>query len=256
MKVFLSYCREHRAVTRQLARKLEAKGFTVWWDTKLLAGDEFGSEIDKHLDAAKAVVVIWTPISIKRHWVKSEAGHANRQHKLVNTHTADLKPIQIPKPFDIQHSVRVTDFEAIVASLERLRLPRSARALQRWKFIKLNPTPLQVRNFITEFGTTRFGAPARKLLSSLERVAWKRLSKGFSAAGLRQYLEDFPDGAHAALAGEQRLALRTKRPAKQRASAKSETERTVRAPEPPADPERDRIKRLQLRWKAPNAKLP
>jgi hypothetical protein len=39
--IFISYSKESRSETERLARELQAKGFTVWWDTRLVAGESF-----------------------------------------------------------------------------------------------------------------------------------------------------------------------------------------------------------------------
>ena len=58
--VFISYSKSHVELTRELAKKLEAKGLTVWWDTDLLAGKSFRHRIIQEIKACKAAIVIWT----------------------------------------------------------------------------------------------------------------------------------------------------------------------------------------------------
>ena len=100
--VFISYSKTRGAEAAELAAELGDLGYHVWLDTSLLPTGLFGETIDRELDAAKAVVVIWSPESVRSKWVKSEAGHGDRQNKLVNTHTADIADPQshIPKPFE------------------------------------------------------------------------------------------------------------------------------------------------------------
>jgi hypothetical protein len=125
--VFISYSRAKKAAA-ELARKLDDLGFTVWWDTSLIpARIFFPKEIDRQLNAARAVVVIWSPASAKSYWVYSEARHGDRQDKLVNTRTSALLPEQIPKPFDVFHCVLVDDIRAIEEALDHLNVPRSGR---------------------------------------------------------------------------------------------------------------------------------
>lgn len=61
--IFISYSSQHRDLTRELVDAIEAqrgKG-SVWWDQAgLRDGDQFSPEITSALDAAKAVVVVWT----------------------------------------------------------------------------------------------------------------------------------------------------------------------------------------------------
>lgn len=82
--VFISYFKPERSLTEALANDLAAAGFTVWWDTHLLPDDRFRTVIDAEIDACTRAIIIWTPQSIKRDWVVSEAEHAHRLGKLIN----------------------------------------------------------------------------------------------------------------------------------------------------------------------------
>ena len=81
----------------KLSAFLEAEGWTVWWDKSLGAADLYRDEIMKQLAAARAVITIWSPNSIKSDWVRSEAGAAKREGKLIPVKTpevdyADINP--------------------------------------------------------------------------------------------------------------------------------------------------------------------
>src|SRR5438105_4175549 len=105
--VFLSYSREHPELTQSLAGDLEAHGFSLWWDTEILPDTRYRAKIDEQLNAARAVVIIWTPSSVRSDWVCAEAEHAYKQGKLVNTHIETFDPVDIPKPFNQINSVDV-----------------------------------------------------------------------------------------------------------------------------------------------------
>ena len=118
--VFLSYSKSRRELTESLARDLEAKGYSVWWDTSLLPTDNFRREIDYQLNEAKAVIIVWTPESTDSKWVCAEADHADSQRKLINTRSSDLAPQRIPKPFNQIHAVDLDDRAAIIAAIRKL----------------------------------------------------------------------------------------------------------------------------------------
>ena len=124
--VFISYSDKNRAKAARLARQLRARGYTVWWAADLLPLGAFRSEIDARLNAASAVIVIWSPESAVSDWVLSEADHAHFQRKLVNTHTPEVKKParEIPKPFGVRHSARIGDIASILAALAALDVPR------------------------------------------------------------------------------------------------------------------------------------
>src|SRR5262249_28155441 len=81
--VFISYAKADRPLALKLAAMLEAEGWKVWWDTSLTIGDDFRNEIMTELGRARAVIVIWTDASIKSDWVRSEAGRAQADRKLI-----------------------------------------------------------------------------------------------------------------------------------------------------------------------------
>jgi adenylate cyclase len=74
--VFVSYARQDRARVAPLVSALEAEGWSVWWDPEIAPGQEFDRLIGDALEAARAVVVVWTPISVASRWVRGEAREA------------------------------------------------------------------------------------------------------------------------------------------------------------------------------------
>jgi adenylate cyclase len=81
--IFVSYARADKARVAPLVAALEAQGWTVWWDPEITPGQEFDSQISAALDAAKAVVVVWTPTSVDSRWVRGEAREAADRRVLV-----------------------------------------------------------------------------------------------------------------------------------------------------------------------------
>jgi TIR domain len=80
--VFISYSSEDRERVRPLAQALEARGLSVWWDRALAAGDDYSAVIQKALDEAKAVIVVWSRNSVDSPWVRDEAGRARDTKRL------------------------------------------------------------------------------------------------------------------------------------------------------------------------------
>ena len=74
--IFVSYARSDRALVTPIVRALEAQGWSVWWDHAIVAGQEFDDRIEAELNAAKAVLVVWTPASTGSRWVRGEAREA------------------------------------------------------------------------------------------------------------------------------------------------------------------------------------
>jgi adenylate cyclase len=74
--VFVSYARADRDRVAPLVAAIVAKGWSVWWDPEITPGQEFDDQIDAEIDAAKAVMVVWTPTSVTSRWVRGEAREA------------------------------------------------------------------------------------------------------------------------------------------------------------------------------------
>jgi hypothetical protein len=130
--IFISYSRDYRALTEALAEHLQARGYTVWWDTSLLLGQPFHEEIRRELDAAKVAIVIWSPAAVKSDWVISEARRAREQGKLITVRSADLNLGDIPPPFDVLHTDLVDDIERVDAAIAKLGgLPNAGEVILR-----------------------------------------------------------------------------------------------------------------------------
>lgn len=104
--VFLSYGREDQAVAQRFARALERNGLDVWWDAALRSGEAYDQVIEAALNAAKAVVVLWSPRSVDSRWVRAEATQADRNGTLAPVVIEDCrKPImfELTQTTDLSH---------------------------------------------------------------------------------------------------------------------------------------------------------
>jgi adenylate cyclase len=81
--VFVSYARSDRARVAPVVAAIEAQGWSVWWDPEIDAGQQFDTQIEAALKAARAVVVVWTPTSVSSRWVRGEAREAADRGTLV-----------------------------------------------------------------------------------------------------------------------------------------------------------------------------
>jgi TolB-like protein/Tfp pilus assembly protein PilF len=94
-EVFLSYARSDEAVAKRVAAKLEAAGYSVWWDQQLAAHQPYSDIIQGHLSAAKAVVVLWSDDAAASQWVRAEADVARVAGKLIQARL-DAHPLPLP----------------------------------------------------------------------------------------------------------------------------------------------------------------
>ena len=99
--VFISYAKADVDRIQTLIEALEEEGFEVWWDNRLEAGETFDDVIERELDAASSVIVVWTKNSKESRWVRSEASLADELGKLV---PISLEPDAIPIQFRLVHA--------------------------------------------------------------------------------------------------------------------------------------------------------
>jgi adenylate cyclase len=95
--IFISYARSTATEAHAVAEALRTLGYDVWRDDELPAHRAFAEVIEERLQAAKAVVVIWSAEAVKSDWVQSEADTARTDHKLVQLTVDGSK---LPRPFD------------------------------------------------------------------------------------------------------------------------------------------------------------
>src|SRR5262245_47109229 len=100
--VFVSYARQDGASIESIVRRLAGRGFGVWWDRSLVAGDDFGAAIERALAASKCAVVAWSRLGQHSLWVKAEANAAWESGKLVQLTLDGTKP---PLPFSTLHTL-------------------------------------------------------------------------------------------------------------------------------------------------------
>src|SRR5215207_3641397 len=71
--VFLSYSTEDRDRAHTIAAVLESCGWSVFWDRKITAGQDWRQVLQAALDSAAAVVVLWSHASVASSWALEEA---------------------------------------------------------------------------------------------------------------------------------------------------------------------------------------
>ena len=96
--IFISYSRHDQEWVGKFAKALEDAGYSIWWDTRLLAGDEFHDVIPAALEEASCVIVVWSKVSVTRKWVRAEASRAHDKDILI---PIQIEPVSIPMPFNL-----------------------------------------------------------------------------------------------------------------------------------------------------------
>lgn len=106
--IFISYAREDRARAARLANALEACGWSVWWDRKIIAGQSFDEAIERELEAAKRILVLWSKDSVDSEWVRNEAAVAAERRVLV---PARIDPVKLPLEFRRKQTIDLVDWD-------------------------------------------------------------------------------------------------------------------------------------------------
>jgi adenylate cyclase len=122
--VFVSYVSADRAIAEKISRGLEEAGLSVWWDRHLQGGVDFGPEIERQLDAAKAVVVLWSVASRESKWVRDEAQQARDDNKLIPVRLDKSQP---PLGFRQAQSLDFDGWNGAPTSSDFVRLLHSIR---------------------------------------------------------------------------------------------------------------------------------
>jgi hypothetical protein len=103
--IFLSYKREDRERVRPIVEALERQGWSVWWDPDLVVGQLWDPIIEKELDAAKCIVVIWSKLSLLSREVRNEALVGRERERLVQV---TIDGVAKPLTYSIVHSADLT----------------------------------------------------------------------------------------------------------------------------------------------------
>ncbi len=107
--IFISYASEDKGRVQALARALERKGWSVWWDRRIPAGKSFDEVIHEALKTAKSVVVVWTKTSVKSTWVKNESRSGMRRGILFPVMLLD--EVEIPLEFEHLQAAHLMDWQ-------------------------------------------------------------------------------------------------------------------------------------------------
>ncbi|MEO8548022.1 MAG: TIR domain-containing protein [Sphingomicrobium sp.] len=95
--VFISYARSTEAQAQQVVEALRALGHEVWRDDELPAHRPYSEVIEERLQAAGAVVVMWSAEAVKSQWVRAEADAAREKGTLIQVSVDGTVP---PMPFN------------------------------------------------------------------------------------------------------------------------------------------------------------
>ena len=203
--IFISYKSEERALPEVLASDLRAAGYSVWWDVDLVGGAAFRAQILEQLNAARAVIVIWTPASVRSEFVLDEADHAKREGKLIPVRVPELDPRHIPLGHRQAQTYLLSERPRILGALQAMGLsaqaptapappPTALTADERlWQEVSAEKSLKALTYYIRKFPNGVRAVEADDLI-------WGILSAENAVLSYRRYVELMPEGRHGAVA--------------------------------------------------------
>ena len=125
--IFISYANEDRARVEPLAKALKTNGWSVWWDRRIVSGEDYAKIIEGALDSANCIIVIWSKTSVASHWVRTEATEGLNRGVLLPviieeaTIPLEFRRLHTPSLQDWHfHHTRHEGFTTLINALTRL----------------------------------------------------------------------------------------------------------------------------------------
>lgn len=150
--IFVSYARADRDRVEPLVRALLERGWSVFWDSHILPGQQWDALIESELEAARCILVVWSPNSVDRVMVRTEASFGRDRRILV---PVMLERCETPLMFRLiqtedlsgaAFSERDGAFKRVLESLERFAgAPKPAAAELRRRSAAPRPAPSEKR---------------------------------------------------------------------------------------------------------------
>jgi hypothetical protein len=113
-RIFIAYSRKQRSLAQSISEVLIRNGKAIFWDAKIKAGATWRQTIQKALDDATHLVVIWTPEAAESDEVEREVSYALAERKVI----VPILSKEIPKlPYHL-HGLHYIVLEEDVSKIE------------------------------------------------------------------------------------------------------------------------------------------
>jgi tetratricopeptide (TPR) repeat protein len=103
--IFLSYASEDREKVQPIINQLADAGWSIWWDRSVEPGQPWADVIDRELERARCVVVVWSDNALRSPWVRLEANKARQKKNLIPVF---LETVRVPAEFSNLQAIDLT----------------------------------------------------------------------------------------------------------------------------------------------------
>ena len=117
--IFISYHSADRPRAEALRRWFEECDWSVWIDREIGIGEGWEQRLQKELEAARLVVVLWSAQARRSEWVQREATAAAADGRLLQIHGTG---VPLLPPFDGLQAVRMQSWSGESSHSEKARL--------------------------------------------------------------------------------------------------------------------------------------
>lgn len=208
--IFLSYSRTDRPKAQVFAEALTAEGFSVWWDKVLRAGQTYDEVTEGMLRNADVVIVLWSAVSVKSKWVRTEATLGQRSSVLV---PAMIEDAERPIMFELTQSADLVGWDG-------------DRSDPRWQeFVADIRRAAEQAAPSGDKPAPPAPAPGQAADMTMELTFWTSVKDSDDKADFEAYLKRYPEGHYSDLARNRIAAL-----------ARAEAKAAAPVPPPPPAP--------------------
>ena len=174
--IFISYAHEDQERVRPIVKELETRGWSVFWDKKIPAGEQWHLYIAKALNASHCVIVVWSRHSIVSDSVIEEAQVAKMKGVLVPLRIDTVDP---PLGFGLIQASDLSDWKNETYDSDLLQLVNAVASKISFSAQAVIPqTPISELVEVAARGTTITSTPElptprpKPQLKESEKISW------------------------------------------------------------------------------------
>lgn len=124
--IFISYAREDAEEAEAVAKALSGVGWQVFWDRHIGPGETWDEIIEKEIEAARCMLVLWSRNSVRSGWVKAEAEEGLQRKILIPVLIEEAKiplrfrPVQAASLVDWNRAPSDPAFKQVVDAIAKI----------------------------------------------------------------------------------------------------------------------------------------